>query len=63
MFKRKSKLDIYFEYNCFKPQFHRFHVVYEFQVLYVLHVVNILHARALMAESTGFQACLFVNGI
>ena len=21
------------------------------------HVVNILHARALMAESTGFQAC------
>ena len=25
------------------------------------HVVNILHARALMAESTGFQACYGLN--
>ena len=24
---------------------------------YVLHMINIHHARALMAESTGFQAC------
>ena len=28
-------------------------------VLHGFHVVNILHARALMAESTGFQACSY----
>ena len=32
-------------------------LMYFMYILHVVHIVNILYARALMAESTGFQSC------